>query len=188
MYNFNDELATHKPSPHSDFNACSFEFDEHGKIDCDWLQLAANRKPPFAIAQSHDRIFANQTSLSFWSGVESHVTHERRFLVAGFPQNEPGYLLSPVFARGEGEKVRVSFFHALTSSCHQVEAFLLPGKFDVTGVERLPSRFLVVRGEQSAWQQSGASVPVNSSFNHFKVSRGFFYVRFSGSKIFVFLF
>ena len=155
--------------------------DKNRKVDCDWLQLSTNHRPPFAIKKSDDRSFHSRDfyrqGFDFRGGVEGHVPREKKIIVTEFPENEPGYLLSPVMGRGEGEKVRVSFFNFMTSQCHKVEAFLLPGDFDVTGVERLPNRFLVVRGKRSAWQQSGASVPVNSSFDQFKVSSRFFFLR-----------
>lgn len=166
---FNNDFVNESVElPHSDFNRCSFEYKKDGRIDCDWLQLASSAKTaPFKIVQSFDRIFSNGT-LDFSTGVEIHSKFERRFVVARFPE-KPAYLMSPVFKRHGGDSVKVSFFHAMTSCNQKIEAFLLSSKHIFSNVESVPNRFLVVTGNQLAWKQSQATVPVNSSFDEFKI-------------------
>ena len=162
---FNNKLANEPIKlKHSDFDRCSFEYNKDGKISCDWLQLSANEKPPFRIAQSVDKMFS-KSKLDFSSGIETISRLERRFIVTDFPDN-PVYLMSPVFYKNRGDDVRVSFFHAMTSQKQKIEVFLVPSS--VVSAKNLPSSFMVVTSNQKSWQQSHGSI--NSSLEEFQVS------------------
>ena len=141
-------------------NRCSFEFDERGKIDCDWLLLESRD------SDRDGRFRLTESAPCVKQGLKSLPTGEKRF-VALEGRRENGnltltaFMVSPV-VRPSHDRVEISLFTAVTCRHSYVRAYFVPStktlRDDVKFVTSQYDPVMEVRreGERTfySWEQS----------------------------------